>query len=71
LTAWGGYDLGESEMKERMKYMIDQIEPMLADIEKHLSLTNDILKREPPVKFPGSFPASVTTATVTANGIIL
>lgn len=51
--------------------MTGQIEPLLAEIEKRLPLTNETLKREPPARFAGPFPASVTTATITASAVKL
>jgi hypothetical protein len=51
--------------------MVEQIEPLLTEIEKHLSLTSDILKAELAVKFPGPFPASATVATITSNIVLL
>ena len=51
--------------------MAEEIEPLLTEIEKHLPPPNEILKPEPPVKFPGSFPASTTVGTSTASGMPL
>jgi hypothetical protein len=47
--------------------MTEEIEPLLAKIEKHLPPPNEILKRAPPVRFGSPFPASTTVATITAN----
>jgi hypothetical protein len=47
--------------------MTEEIEPLLTEIEKCLQLSNEILKREPPVRFERPFPASTTVATITSN----
>jgi hypothetical protein len=51
--------------------MTEAIEPLLTEIEKYLPPPNEILKREPPVRFGSRFPASTTVATITANVMIL
>jgi hypothetical protein len=51
--------------------MTEEIEPLLTEIEKHLPPPNEILKREPPVRFESRFPASATVATITANVMLM
>jgi hypothetical protein len=49
--------------------MNEQIEPLLAEVAKHLRPGNGILKPVPAVEFFGPFSASTTVATITASAM--